>query len=246
LPWPLVSSGSVLVVPATTRVVTAADSGVISDVLVAEGERVAAGAPIIELVDYQLARDRLGINRALDSLAIAELTARASGRTASAEAMAATRRSQEALWSALERRVERLKLRAPIAGLVATVHPEDLVGRQVRPGDTLLVLSALDTIELRIALKGAGATRVRSGDVVRVVAYSNPGSPWTGRVRDVSIAALGSDGDVNGVEARARVAPNNAWRPGDSGEATIEIGRSSVFGALWWKMRQWVRPDFWL
>ena len=246
VPWPLVSSGKMVVGPATRRVITATDSGVVSDVLVTEGERVSPGVPIIQLVDHQLTRDRLMVNRALDSLTISELAARAAGRIADAEALAANRRSQEAQWTALERHAARLTLRAPIAGAVVTMHPEDLVGRQARPGDSLLMLAALDTIELRIALNGAGATRVRSGNTVRVVPYTHPGSPWTGRVRDVSIAALGPGGDANAIEARVRVSPNEAWRPGDSGEATVEIGRSSVFGALWWKMRRWVRADLWL
>jgi hypothetical protein len=104
----------------------------------------------------------------------------------------------------------------------------------------------LDTFELRITLNGAGATRVRPGNVVHAVSYADPGSAWTGRVGDVSIAAVGPANDVTGVEARIHVPPNEVWRSGDVGEATVEIGRSSIFGALWWKMRQWVRADLWL
>ncbi len=246
VPWPLVSSGTMLVAPAASRVITAADSAVVSEVLVGEGARVAAGATVARLLDYQLARERLSASRAVDSLTLAELAARAAGRNADAEALAASRRAAEAGWTALERRADRLTLRAPIAGTVLTMHPEDLVGRAVNPGDSLLVLAMLDSFELRITLNGAGATRVRPGNVVQVVSYANPGSAWTGRVGNVSLAAVGPADGTTGVEARIHVPPNDVWRCGDVGEATVEIGRSSIFGALWWKMRQWTRADLWL
>ena len=246
IPWPLTSSGTMVVRPATSRAITAADSGVVAEVFAAEGARLVAGEPVVKLFDYEVARDRLRVTRAVDSLAFAEVGARAAGRVADAEALAASRRSEEAQWTALERRAERLTLRAPIAGTVLTVHPEDLVGRQVRPGDSLLVVATLDTVEVRIALSGAGATRVRPGDVVHVVSYADPGTPWTGRVRTVSTQAVGANNAAGVVEARVQMTPNDAWRFGDSGEASVELGRSNLFGALWWKLRQWVRADLWL
>jgi multidrug resistance efflux pump len=145
---------------------------------------------------------------------------------------------------ALERRAKRLLLRAPVTGAVVTIHPEDLVGRQVRPGDSLVTLVALDTVEARIALTGAGATRVRAGDLVHLVSYADPGSALIARVHDLSTQATRSDtAGGAAVEARVRMAPNDAWRAGSTGEASIELARSTVFGALWWKMRQWVRSD---
>ena len=244
LPWPLTSTGKLVVGSVTARVVTAADSGVVAEVLASEGGRVAAGAPVVRLVDYELERARLGAARAIDSLAAAEVAARAAGRDADVEALAASRRSEEGSWTALERHAERLLLRAPVTGAVVTIHPEDLVGRQVRPGDSLLTLVALDTVEARIALTGAGATRVHTGDLVHLVSYANPRSALTARIHDLSSQATRSDtSGGTAVEARVRMAPNEAWRAGSTGEASVELGRSTVFGALWWKLRQWIRSD---
>ena len=242
-PWPLTSSGTILVRPLATRVVTAADSGVVAEVLVAEAQRIAAGGPMLRLVDYALERDRLRLGRVVDSLAAAEVGALAGGRVADAEALAASRRSALAQLSVLEQRTERLTLRAPIAGTVMTIHPEDLLGRGVWPGDPLIVVAALDTVEARIAVSGAGATRVRSGDVVHLVSYGNLEDQWIGQVDEVAVAADSAEQRAGALEARVRFAPNDAWRPGTRGEATIEVGRSTLFGALWWHLRQWVRGD---
>jgi len=247
VPWPLTSTGSVVFGAMTARTITAADSGVIAEVLADEGERVSAGTPIVRLVDYGLARDRVAAARAVDSLAAAEIAARAAGRDADAEALAANRRSQEAMGAALERHAERLVLRAPVTGAVVTTHPEDLVGRQVRPGDSLLMLVTLDTLEARIALSGAGATRVRPGDIVHLVSYDDAGSVTTARVHDVSTHAVQSDtSGRTAVEVRVRMPPNEAWRAGSTGEASVVLARSTLFGALWWKLRQWARSDLFL
>jgi putative peptide zinc metalloprotease protein len=244
VPRPLTTTGGVVFGAMTARTVTAADSGVIAEVLADEGQRVLAGTPVLRLVDYSVARDRVAAARAVDSLAAAEITARAAGHDADAEALAANRRSQEGAWAALERHAERLILRAPVTGAVVTTHPENLVGRQVHPGDSLLTLVTLDTLEARIALTGAGATRVRPGDVVHLVSYANASAVVTARVHDVSTQAIRSDtAGGAAVEVRVRLSPNEAWLPGSTGEASVVLARSTVWGALWWKLRQWLRSD---
>ena len=45
------------------------------------------------------------------------------------------------------------------------------------------------------------------------------------------------------VEARVRRAADEVWRPGTRGEASVELRRSNVLGALWWNARQLVRTD---
>ena len=107
----------------------------------------------------------------------------------------------------------------------------------------MLTLAAIDSVELRIALAGAGATRVRSGQVVHAISFADPGAPWTSRVGEVSSVGLSAAGGQGTVEARVRRAADDAWRPGAKGEASIELRRSNVLGALWWNARQLVRAD---
>jgi hypothetical protein len=45
------------------------------------------------------------------------------------------------------------------------------------------------------------------------------------------------------VEARVRLAAGGPWRPGARGEASVELERSTVLGAIWWMLRQRVRGD---
>jgi putative peptide zinc metalloprotease protein len=241
LPWTLTTSGSLSVQPSSIRTIAAPDSGVVAQVYASEGAPISTGVPVIRLVDRSLERAQLATSRAVDSLAVAESAARASGRIADAERLAAEQRAAFAQWTALESRANRLTVRAPTSGMLATPRPDTLVGHRVSPGDSLLVIAMLDSVEVRIALRGAGATSVRAGQVVHLVSYADVSAPWTGRVSGVSAA-----GDRGALEARVRLAAGGAWLSGALGEASVELERSTVIGALWWKLRQRLRGDLWL
>jgi multidrug resistance efflux pump len=179
-------------------------------------------------------------------LTISESAARANNRDGDAERLGAERASAFAQFTAIERRISALTVRATSAGVVASKRPEELMGRAVGGGDSLLTLAVLDSVELRVALRAGGATRVRPGQTIHVISYSDPSAPWTGRVADISAAGVGASGLGGVVEARVRRAAAAAWRPGMIGEASVELERSTVAGALWWKARQLLRTDLWL
>jgi putative peptide zinc metalloprotease protein len=243
VPWTLTSPGAFVVGPVGARVVSAADRGVIAQVFVREGMRVEAGTPLLRLVNYDLERGILTGTRAVDSLALEESVARSSGRNGEASRLAAEGGAAVAELAALERRASSLVLRATSPGIVTTPHAEELVGRLVAVRDTLLTLAAIDSVEVRIALAGAGATRVLPGQVVHAISFADPASPWTARVGEVSSVGLPSVGTSGTVEARVRRPAGEAWRPGTRGEASVELRRSNVLGALWWNARQLVRAD---
>jgi putative peptide zinc metalloprotease protein len=246
VPWTLTSPGTLVVRPVSTLTVSAADSGVVAQVFVTEGARVDAGAPLVRIVDRELDRQLLANGRAVDSLTLSESAARSAGMTGVASRLAAERESALAALAVLERRVGGLTLRAASAGTVATPRPEELVGRRVAPGDSLLAIAALDSVELRIALVGAGATRVRAGQIVHAISFADLGAPFTARLGEVSTSGVMGAGAGGVIEARVRRASGDAWRAGTIGEASVELERSNMLGALWWKARQLLRTDLWL
>ena len=243
VPWTLTSPGEFVVGPLASRIVSAADEGVVAQTFVREGMRVDAGSPLLRLVNHELERHILATARALDSLALSESAARSAGRSGDASRLAAERDEAAAALAALERRAASLVLRATSPGVVTTPHAEELVGRRVAPGDTLLSLAAIDSVEIRIALAGGGATRVRAGQVVHAISFADLGAPWTARVGEVSTVGMTGAASGGAVEARVRRVAADAWRPGARGEASVELGRSNVLGALWWNARQLVRTE---
>jgi hypothetical protein len=241
VPCSITAPGRLVVHPLELRAIVAPDSGVAEGIYIGEGARVEARAPVALLVNRSLDAAVFAAARTVDSLAIAEGTVRAAGRSASAARLAVERRSALARLEALALRSDALRLRAPSKGVAVTPRPEMLVGRRFEAGDTLLLLARLDSVEVRVALTGAGATRVEPGQVVHLLSYVDVGNSYSGRVRELS--AAGVDGVV---EARLLMPATEVWRPGARGEASVEIARSTLAGALWWNLRRRLRVDLWL
>ena len=241
-PWSLTTGGRFITAATLTQAIVAPDSGVVADVFVSGGTRVAAGTPLLRLVDRALDQELLAAGRSIDSLSRAEMTARANGAPGEVSRLAARRAAASAALAALQERSSRLTIRAFATGTVATPRPEELSGRRVLAGDSLLTLITADSIELRIALPRAGSVRVHPGQLVHAVSYADVHHPWTGEISTVASSA--DPGAAAGViEVRARRAADDAWRVGSSGEASVVLRRSTVFGALWWKARQLLRTD---
>jgi multidrug resistance efflux pump len=197
---------------------------------------------VIRLQDLALEQARLARLRARDSLAMEEVRARAHGESADAERLGAERAALAARLGELDARLAALVLRARAGGDVLTPRPERLMGRRVESGDTLVILGDTDSLEVRLALDGAGATQVRPGQTVSLLSYAAVAHPILGVVRSVSPAAeLGPRRP--GVEVRARVPAGGPWRVGVTGEASVRLRRSNLLGALWWGVRQRIRSD---
>jgi multidrug resistance efflux pump len=246
LPWPITSTGSVRVMsanPATAIMPT--DSGIVTAVLVREGQRVAAGEPLLLLTDPALMRERESRTRAVAASSAAALAARVRG-DAGAEAVAAAQEgAAQTLVSATDYRIAQHVVRARAAGVVATLHPERLLGRMLSPGAIALQLADADSIELRIDLAGTGAVLVRPGMPVHLLSYIDTSHPIVSTVG--AVAVLGDTADDTGrVEARVRMARDAAWRPGATGEASVVLRRSTLLAAMWRWMRAEVRTDLWL
>ena len=239
LPAPLTTGGTFTAAPVLTHVLTAPDSGVVAQVTVREGTRVEAGAPLVRLLDLDAERERVAWERAADSLGARRAQALARGTAAAAERLGAEQAAAGAQLAALRGRLDALTVRARARGEVTTPRPEELLGRRLEGGDTILTLSDVDSVELRIALDGAGAALARPGQPVNLVSHADVAHPVRATV--ASIAPAG--GRAGGVEARVRLATGGAWRPGVQGEASIEFARSSALHAVWWAVRRRIRSD---
>lgn len=124
-----------------------------------------------------------------------------------------------------------------IAGLALLVATGLVVPSHITSGGTFVVFptSRPDSVEVRLAL-GPGATLVRAGQAVHLISYADVAAPWTGHVSQVP----DSGGPI------VRMTAGIAWRPGVHGEASVELGQTTVLGALWWRLRQTLRADLWL
>jgi putative peptide zinc metalloprotease protein len=241
LPWTLTTSGRFVVAPVRTMEVTAPDSGIIAAVFVGEGMRVAAGAPLARLIDRGLERELLAATRAVDSVSVAVSRARAGATTGLTERLEAEQLQAVSRMAAVQTRVDALTIRALGSGIVITPRVQELQGHRVVAGDAIMRVAMLDSLEARVALARAGAASVRPGQVVHLISYS-AAHPLAATVG--AVAPVGSGQSERGtIEARIAVDSSAGWRAGATGEASIELRRSTVLAALWWNVRQRLRGD---
>jgi len=235
---PITVTGPFEVNPAARFALVAPDSGVVFQVLGREGSLVEPGVTVVRIRNLALEREAEAAFRSADSLAIREAQARARGAEGEAARLAASRAAELARAEGFRQRTEALALRAPMRAVVLTPRPDTLEGLRVSLGDTLLMLGTADSIEIRLALEGAGAPLVRAGQRTRLVAHADPGLRLTATVASVASAA------PNGaVEARIRLPAEPELRPGMTGEASVTTRQANLWGALTWAIRRRIRTD---
>ena len=239
IPWSITISGPLVVAPALSIPLTAPDSGMVDRVQVREGSLVPAGAPLLRIRNLELEREAVSQQRIADSLSVRSAQARARGQTADLASLDAAMLTEQARLAGLRERISALGIRALGAGVVVTPRPEELAGRWVSSGETVLQLGRPDSVEIRISLTGAGATMVQPEQPVRLLSRATLASPLRARVGTVSAAA----GAPQTLEARVRLPSTDSWRPGMTGEASITLRRSNLWGALWWSVRRGIRSD---
>jgi putative peptide zinc metalloprotease protein len=239
VPWPITISGPLVVAPSLAIPLTAPDSGIVEQVRVREGSRVQAGAPLLHIRNLELEREMVSHQRIADSLAVRSAQARARSEAAEMGLLDASRSMEEATLAGIRNRLAELGIRALSSGVVVTPRPEELAGRWVSNGEVVLQLGQPDSVEVRIVLAGAGATLVQGGQPVRLFSRATMQRPLRTRLSAVSVAASSPEG----LEARVRLPAGDSWRPGMTGEASITLRRSNIWGALWWSVRRGIRSD---
>jgi len=239
VPRPITVTGAVTLSPASRVALVSPDTGVVFEVAAREGSRVPAGAVLVRIRSLDLEHDRLGASLAADSLTLRETQARSRGDEGDAARQAALRSGSAARAAGLGRRVESMTLRAPSPGVVLTARPEELAGLWVSIGDTVLELGDPSALEARIALEGAGASLARPGQPVRLLLHAGNGIRLAGTLSSVSEAA----GAGGAMEGRVSLAAMPDLRPGMTGEASVVLRDSNLWGALWWSLRGKVRSD---
>jgi len=239
VPWPITITGPLVVAPSLAIPLTAPDSGVVEQVRVREGSRVLAGAPLLHIRNLELEREMVSHQRIADSLAVRSAQARARNEAAEMSLLDASQSVEEATLAGIRNRLAELGIRALSSGVVVTPRPEELAGRWVSNGEVVLQLGQPDSVEVRILLAGAGATLVKGGQPVRLLSRATLAQPLQTRLSAVSVAA----NSPAGLEARVRLPAGDSWRPGMTGEASITLRRSNLWGALWWSVRRGIRSD---
>jgi len=244
-PLPLRVDGDAVVAPARSAQIQPEVEGVVSRVLVREGDRVDKGQVIAALEDWDY-RSALAQAEAKYQTAQLQMN-RALATNDGGEA--GVERVQAEYWKGEVERarqlLERTRLRSPIAGVIATPHLEDMAGRRLQYGDSLaeVVDTSHAVVDVAVDETDASLPRAGANGVVKLNSYP------TRTFRGV-VAVVSPTGTVQG-ESRiffARVSipnPDGAVRAGMEGRGKVSVGWYPAGYVLFRHAGLWVYERLW-
>ncbi|MBI4409257.1 MAG: efflux RND transporter periplasmic adaptor subunit [Gemmatimonadetes bacterium] len=240
-PWTIRAPARAVVEPVARAWLRPGDDGWVEAVLVREAEPVRAGQPLAVLrnpaLELEWTRARAAV-AALEGELAAARAAASSARARLAELeLTAARRELDVL----DQRRSALLLRAPFVGIVATPHPEELIGAHVAPGDSLFEVWRGGPVRARIFLHERDAGDLRAGAAVGLKFPVHPA--WTWRSHIAVISPASRDGRVEALVPLGD--PGQLpLRPGMVGRAKIVLQRATVARALGRGLRRTLRVDW--
>jgi RND family efflux transporter MFP subunit len=221
IPWKMRVTVNATVVPAERREVTSEVERVIRAVPVREGQVVEADAVLAELDDTD---DRIRLARAEADLGMArrDLAEAEARRDLALATQARLRMEKHQAEAVLYReRVERARLRAPIAGVVVTPKVEEKVGKLLAAGETFCELVALDRMAVDMNVPETEVALVREQNAVTIKLNTYPADVFRGQVERVSAQTVSAEGEQFFVVRGVFDNPNGQAHPGMAGRAKI-------------------------
>jgi len=218
-------SGRARVEGAQQRVLSAPSDGFIRMAHVRPGDRVKAGAPLVDLIDedLQLEQDRWRSQLAQHENAYAAAMAK-SDRVGASTSFERVNEAQAQLALIAQQRT-RGRITAPFDALVVQGDLSQSMGAPVRQGDALLTLASTDHYRVVVDVDETDIAQVRAGQPGQLVLSSLQWQHAGLQVERITPLARAVEGrNIFEVQARLTQVPDGL-RPGLVGRADVVVGR---------------------
>jgi len=245
VPIPLRVQGNATVNAVVDSQVQARVEGVVRRVFVQEGQRVNAGDPIAELESWNY-RAALSAAEAKYQEAV---SARNRALASNDSTNAGIEQVQADYWrSEVERARERLDqttIRAVRAGVVATPHVEEAVGRHLDSGQKLADITSMESASVDVTIDESDMRLLRTGERASIKLDAFPMQTFRGSVAVVSpIGYPGAEDQI--YYARLNVPnPQALLRPGMQGQAKILSGWRPAGYVIFRGPAMWLYRKLW-
>ena len=245
VPLPRHVTGTFTLEPGRVVALRAPEAGVIETVYAEEGDRIAAGAPVLSIRQDEIALQRGRGAAEREGARAGQAAALAAGDPGLAAASAAGAASAEALERFGSARESRLLPSSPFAGVLLTPDLRARTGMAVASGDTLCEVGDLDSLCAEVKLDELVLGVLDTGRPVELRTQAPPWRVTHGRVLRVAPEPSG------GVERRlyrvvVEVAnPRGDLKPGMSGVARLGAKPAPAFEQVGGWLARILRVEFW-
>ena len=218
-------SGRARVEGAQQRVLSAPSDGFIKTAHVRPGDRVEAGAPLVDLIEEDLQREQERWASQLTQHENAYAAAMAKSDRVGASTSFERVNEAQAQLALIEQQLTRGRITAPFDGLVVQGDLSQAIGAPVRQGDTLVTLASTDQYRVVVDIDETDIASVSPGQTGQLALSSLPWQNQDLVVEHITPLARAVEGrNVFEVQARLAQTPETV-RPGLIGRADLVVGR---------------------
>lgn len=242
--------------PGTRAYVRALVPGILRRTAGSEGSSVAAGAILATLDNPDLEAERNLARADLEAATRSAALARRSGDAATERRMLIEARMADDRLRLADTKIDRMHLRAPIAGVVTTRRVEEMEGLYLDEGDTFCSVDALETVRLAVEAPELDIEEIREGVPVRILADAYVTRTLEAEVLSLAPVArdpVEADGGIPDVVRRSNLVrvlievrnQDLLLRPGMTGRVQFLTTPRSTAGKAWWDLTRWAGRVFW-
>jgi putative peptide zinc metalloprotease protein len=244
--------------PNTDIMVQAPEEGVVTEVLVREGDAVERGQVLFRLISPALEADA-GKSRAQEERFVRKSSAdRASANAGLAFQSNSRAEAAQSAFKTAEYRKGFLQIRSPIAGRVLTSRTQDLEGTLVPAGQTLVRIGDCRKMVAQAEVSERFLEYLKVNSPVKALIKAQSARSWRGSIASISPATAGQPATAGGKDPQAPsiqpdrfVAmavfdnPDGRLLPGAEARLKISSARASYLtraGSVVWR---WLRSIIW-
>lgn len=227
------------------RLISAPQTGFVSEMLVAAGDRVKEGQVVARLDRREMQLEAASSDSDI-AMADAEFRAAMASHDRQATGIARARLAQaRARREGVEQRLNRTDLMSPIDGLVIASDATRTSGTAVSRGETLFEIAPNADFEVHVLVDEADIYDVFVGQTGMLSLRAMPGESLSIFVESVHPVAEAKDG-MNRFRVQATLSePVNGFSPGQSGVVRLNAGQMSVMGVLTRRLNRALAELWW-
>ena len=234
------------VVAEREHVIASPAGAIVSSVLARAGQRVNAGDTLATLDTAELRLERAELAAEIDSAALRLAASIAENDPAQASIAKAEQSSLATRLLAVEDRIDRSVITAPVAGIVIGQELADLRGRRVAEGEPLLTIAEAGSLSLELRVPESRVADLEPGVPVRFASHSRPETPGHTTLARIAPAAVQREGSPVFL-GEATLPDDLDWlRPGMEGVASIDAGEKPNWWIATHRIIDTARLNFWI
>jgi len=243
-------SGSCVVQPVEQTEIRTEVDGFVRAVHVHENQIVTSGQELALLQNAELSQDQFRSASALASLDRNLQIAQIEGDAASYQTKVRMRQELAFKDSELERKKQKLTLRTPINGEIATPLVEENVGKYLERGEVFCKVIAIDRVKIEIPVREYYTSDLKKGQKVKLKLDAYPTSTFEGTLERISPAISQRVEALEGTYTEflaVAIIPNPDGKliPGMRGDAKIFAGEYSIAGRILRELNRWIQSRIW-